>query len=94
MLRERAPWALEGPEVVPYALSIGSREAGSQSLSEDITEWWEVERLADIIPDWTVLHGKARHFQETQGFPRPPAVLSVLSRFLSLVLCFLLNKMG
>lgn len=53
MLRERAPWALEGPEVVPYALSIGSRKP------EDITEWWEVERLADIIPDWTVLHGKA-----------------------------------
>lgn len=34
VLREKAPYALEGPEVVPYALSIGSRETGSQSLSE------------------------------------------------------------
>lgn len=61
MLRKKAPCALEGPEVVPYALSIGSRETGSQSRSEaeDITEWWEVGRLEDIIPDWIVLHGKA-----------------------------------
>lgn len=34
VLRERAPWALEGPGVVPYALSIGSRDTGSHSLSE------------------------------------------------------------
>lgn len=89
VLRERAPWRVQ--RLSPMLRALGPRV---YLKPEDITEWWEVERLADIIPDWTGLHGKARHFQEIQRFPRPPAVLSVLSHFLSLVLCFLLNKMG